>query len=257
MSENAARMKLEEMAGRIYIGTAGWSIPRASAGHFPQEGTHLQRYARVLDCAEINSSFYRPHAASTYAKWAALTGDDFRFAVKLPKLITHELRFRRSRGHFEEFLEQTCGLGHRRGPLLVQLPPSFAFEPRPASLFFNHMRAGYEGPIVLEPRHVTWFSARAEALLKRFRVGRVAADPPTTNESNIPGGDPGVAYFRLHGTPRMYWSRYDAVYLAVLATQIRQLSQSTDVWCVFDNTASGAALENAWELQQLLSAAPK
>jgi uncharacterized protein YecE (DUF72 family) len=205
-----------------------------------------------MPCAEINSSFYRPHAASTYAKWAALTGEDFRFAVKLPKTITHELRLRRSRGHFEKFLDETAGLGHRRGPLLVQLPPSFAVAPRPAASFFSDMRAIYDGPIVFEPRHVTWFSARAEALLKRFAVSRVAADPPTTHESNVPGGDQRLAYFRLHGTPRMYWSRYDAAYLSVLAKQIQQLAADSDVWCIFDNTASGAALENAWELQQFL-----
>jgi uncharacterized protein YecE (DUF72 family) len=241
------------MAGRIYIGTAGWSIPRASAHRCDSQGAHLQRYARTFPCAEINSSFYRPHAASTYAKWAALTGEDFRFAVKLPKTITHELRLRRSRGHFEKFLDETAGLGHRRGPLLVQLPPSFAFEPRPAASFFSHMRSCYDGRIVLEPRHVTWFSARAELLLKRFAVGRVAADPPTANESNEPGGDTSLAYFRLHGTPRMYWSRYEPAYLSVLAAHIRQIAETTDVWCVFDNTASGAALENAWELRQLLA----
>jgi hypothetical protein len=53
----------------------------------------------------------------------------------------------------------------------------------------------------------------------------------------------------------MYWSRYDATYLARLGTLLRQIAESVDVWCVFDNTASGAALENARELQQLLRGA--
>ena len=240
------------MAGRIYIGTAGWSIPRQSAEHFPSEGTHLQQYARVLPCAEINSSFYRPHQKSTYEKWAALTGDGFRFAVKVPKLITHEQRLRRSRPAFEQFLQETGGLGHRRGPLLVQLPPSFAFEPRPVSAFFDMVRQRHDGPVVCEPRHATWFTPKADAILTRYAIGRVAADPPTTNESNVPGGAGGVAYFRLHGTPRMYWSRYEKDYLLVLAKQIRQLAKSVDVWCIFDNTASGAALQNAWELSGLV-----
>ena len=124
----------------IYIGTAGWSIPRSSAVQFPSEGTHLHRYAQILHCAEINSSFYRPHAASTYAKWAASVGSDFRFAVKVPKRITHEQRLRRSRAAFEQFLAETSGLGDRRGPLLVQLPPSFAFEARPVAAFFAMAR---------------------------------------------------------------------------------------------------------------------
>jgi uncharacterized protein YecE (DUF72 family) len=241
------------MAGRIYVGTAGWSVPRASGHRCPAVGTHLQRYASVFRCAEINSSFYRSHATLTYAKWAAETAGDFRFAVKLPRLITHEYQLRRSRAPFEQFLAETNGLGCRRGPLLAQLPPSLAFEARAAARFFAMVRERYEGIVVCEPRHPSWFGARAHGLMSRYAVARVSADPAITEDSNAPGGWNGVAYFRLHGTPRIYWSRYDANYLSRLATLVRQLSDSVDVWCVFDNTASGAAIENAWELRQLLS----
>ena len=87
----------------------------------------------------------------------------------------------------------------------------------------------------------------------RYQIARVAADPPITDASRAPGGWNGVAYFRLHGAPRMYWSRYDTGYLAQLAALVRQAAETGDAWCVFDNTASGAAIENAWELQLLLS----
>jgi len=213
----------------------------------------LQRYARTFRCAEINSSFYRPHKVATYAKWAAATPGDFRFSVKVPKQITHELKLHRSRAPFEKFLSEVTGLGDRLGPLLVQLPPSLTFDARSAAAFFRMARERHDGPMVLEPRHVTWFTPQARALLARHAIGRVAADPPTTNESNTPVVASGVAYFRLHGTPRMYWSRYEADFLEVLAKQIGQLHRSADAWCIFDNTASGAALENAWELQELLS----
>jgi uncharacterized protein YecE (DUF72 family) len=239
------------MVGRIYIGTAGWSVPRASAHLCPSSGTHLQRYARVFACAEINSSFSRSHAPTTYDKWAAATPDEFRFAVKVPRVITHEQQLRRSRAAFERFLAETNSLGGRRGPLLVQLPPSFAFDARVAARFFEMVRRSYEGTVVCEPRHPKWFGVRANALMNRYAVARVAADPAITEESGAQGGWNGVAYFRLHGAPRMYFSRYEANDLSRLARQIRQLSESVDVWCVFDNTASGAAIENAWELQQL------
>ena len=90
-------------------------------------------------------------------------------------------------------------------------------------------------------------------MMSRYVVARVAADPAITEGSHAPGGWNGLAYFRLHGAPRMYWSRYEPSYLSRLATLVRQISESVDVWCVFDNTASGAAMENAWELRQLLS----
>ena len=78
----------------IRVGTAGWSIPRASAPRFPGAGSHLERYARLFSAAEINSSFHRAHTVQTYAKWAALTPPDFQFAVKCPRVITHDLQLR-------------------------------------------------------------------------------------------------------------------------------------------------------------------
>jgi uncharacterized protein YecE (DUF72 family) len=240
------------MAGRIFIGTAGWSIPRASAHLCPTEGTHLQRYARVFPCAEINSSFHRPHSVSTFGKWAASTPRAFRFAVKVPRLITHDLKLLRARRPFQEFLAESGGLGDQRGPLLVQLPPSFAFDAGVAGRFFGMVRTFYDGPVVCEPRHPSWFEARPHALMRRYAVARVVADPPITDDVRGTGGWEGIAYFRLHGAPRVYWSRYDTSDLARFALLVQRLSESVDVWCVFDNTAAGAALDNAWELQRLL-----
>jgi uncharacterized protein YecE (DUF72 family) len=240
------------MPGRIFVGTAGWSIPRASTHRCPSDGTHLQRYSRIFRGAEINSSFHRPHAASTYARWAASTPDDFRFAVKIPRTITHDQQLRRVRVLLERFLRETDGLGRKRGPVLVQLPPSLGFDSRVAGRFFELLRGSYDGFLVCEPRHATWFSRRAEALLVRFKVARVAADPPPAAGADAPGGWPGMIYYRLHGAPRKYWSKYDARYLDMLEHALRSRPPAVDGWCVFDNTASGAALENALELRQVL-----
>jgi uncharacterized protein YecE (DUF72 family) len=238
----------------IRIGTAGWSIPRASAAGCPGAGTHLHRYARTFCAAEINSSFHRPHAASTYAKWADCVSREFRFAVKVPRAITHDARLRRSRSTLEQFLGETRGLGQRRGPLLVQLPPSFEFDSRVVKRFFDLLRTTVTGSVVCEPRHATWFTERADGLLRDFRVARVAADPPPVPGANQPGGWPGLVYFRLHGSPRMYWSHYAADFLEGVASRLRD--GPAERWCIFDNTAGGAALANALELQRLLSDVP-
>jgi uncharacterized protein YecE (DUF72 family) len=248
MTVNAVRQ-----SRKIFIGTAGWSIPRTSVPHFAGEGTHLQRYSRSLRCAEINSSFHRRHAAATYAKWARCTPSRFRFGIKLPQEITHDLKLRRTRLPLARFLSETGGLGEKRGPLLVQLPPSLAFDARVTTRFFDLVRSEFEGLVVCEPRHPTWFSAKADALLVRYRVARVAADPAPVEGAEVPGGWKGIVYFRLHGSPRRYWSRYDGEVIAALAAAFRLIPPSVDIWCVFDNTASGAALQNAWELQTFLS----
>ncbi len=243
-------------AGRIWIGTAGWSIPRASAHRFAASGTHLQRYSSTLRCVEINSCFYRSHARATYTRWAAEARPAFQFAVKLPRTITHEQELRRARVPLERFLEETGGLGGKLGPILVQLPPALAFDTRVAGRFLDCFRARYAGPIVCEPRHPTWFAAAADRLLDNHRVARVAADPGRGPGDGTPGGWRGISYFRLHGSPRTYWSRYDTAFIERLARELLAMSASGDVWCVFDNTAAGAAIENALELQGLLASDP-
>jgi uncharacterized protein YecE (DUF72 family) len=216
---------------------------------FDSPGTHLERYSRRFDCAEINSSFHRPHAPTTYAKWCASTPPAFRFAVKIPRAITHDLKLQRAREPFIAFLAQTDGLAEKRGPLLLQLPPSLTFDGPVVTRFLNMVRRVYAGAIVCEPRHATWFSPLVDALLARYQISRVAADPPPVPESTIPAGWSRMAYFRLHGSPRPYWSRYDENAIVTLAATLDRTT-AEQVWCVFDNTASGAAIENAWELRE-------
>jgi uncharacterized protein YecE (DUF72 family) len=205
----------------IRIGTAGWSIPRQSGHRFASEGTHLERYGRVFDCVEINSSFYRPHRPATYARWAASVPDDFRFAVKLIRTITHDMRLQAWRAPLDQFLNETAALGGKRGPILVQLPPSLAYSDRTVQRFFEGLRRRHDGPVACEPRHSTWFTPVVERVLVRYEIGRVGADPQCAVTGDSPAGWAGLQYFRLHGSPRMYWSSYDATALATLARRLR------------------------------------
>lgn len=232
------------------IATAGWSIPRAVAASFDGDGSLLQRYARRFDGVEINTSFYRPHRRETYARWARCTPDGFRFAVKAPRAITHEARLVDCAAPLAAFAGQIGELGDKLGPVLVQLPPSLAFDAAVANGFFAQARDLFAGPIACEPRHATWFSPQAEALLVRYRVGRVAADPARHPMAATPGGWRGLAYWRLHGAPRMYWSAYGEDGVAAWLDRIRAVD-AADAWCVFDNTTSGAAAADALTLQRM------
>ncbi len=237
----------------VRIGTAGWAIPRAVAGSFPQEGSGLQRYAALFGVAEINSSFHRPHRPGTYARWAESAPDGFRFSAKLPRTITHDLRLANAEAELDRFLAEIGGLGSKLGPLLVQLPPSLAFAPAVAATFLGQLRSKHSGDLALEPRHASWFGEEADALLREHGVARVAADPARVPMAAEPGGWPGLVYHRLHGSPRAYYSAYEAAYLAALAAKLS--AASVETWCIFDNTASGAAAGNALELSALLGTA--
>jgi uncharacterized protein YecE (DUF72 family) len=237
------------MSSAIRIGCAGWNIPKESAKGFPADGSHLQRYSRVLNAMEINSSFYRPHKHETWKRWAETVPPDFQFSVKAPKSISHEARLNCGPELLLPFLDQINCLGDKLGPVLVQLPPSLEFDPTVATKFLSLLRANFCGDIVCEPRHKTWFADRTTKVLKDFRVVRVAADPACVPAAAFPGGDASLAYFRLHGSPRLYYSSYADEFLDRLAAQLTGLAERMPVWCIFDNTALGFAMQNALELK--------
>ena len=245
----------------VRIGTAGWAISAAQAEALPGDGTHLERYARRMNCVEINSSFYRSHRVQTYVRWAASTPDDFRFAVKLPKRITHECRLVDADELLAQFVTEAGGLGPKWAVTLVQLPPTLAFDADVAGRFFGRLGEAFGGAVVCEPRHRSWFTPHAEDLLARCEVARAAVDPAKWPHSAEPGGwtgpamarRPAVFYHRWHGSPRVYWSTYETGWLRERAVELAQLPAHADRWCIFDNTAAGAALPNALQLETLTS----
>jgi uncharacterized protein YecE (DUF72 family) len=238
----------------IRIGTAGWTIPQAVSKRFPGEGGQLARYARLFNAAEINTSFYRSHRPATYARWAECVPTDFRFSVKVPRTITHERRLVETNDLFENFLAEAAELGEKLGPLLIQLPPSLAFDPAVAETFFSVVRERFAGLIAFEPRHASWFEPQTEALLRAHEIARVAADPVWAEGGGEPDGWLGLVYMRLHGSPRVYFSSYDASYLENLSRKLlRHAGSGAPVWCIFDNTAHGAAAPNALAVLEMIS----
>ncbi|TFF14040.1 DUF72 domain-containing protein [Pseudomonas sp. BCA14] len=237
------------MTASLYLGCAGWSLPREHWPVFACEGTHLQRYASRFNAVEINSSFYRPHQPKTYERWAQSVPASFRFSVKMPKRITHELRLQRCETALDEFLEQCLQLGEKLGCLLVQLPPSLSYDPVAASIFFTALRQRFSGAVVLEPRHASWRDA--ESLLLDLHIGRVIADPPVIE---MGAGWPGVHYLRLHGSPRIYYSAYGPERVKAFAQGLNlSVMAGVPTWCIFDNTASGHATADALCLLDLHS----
>jgi uncharacterized protein YecE (DUF72 family) len=237
----------------VRIGCAGWSLPAGAAKFFPETGSHLQRYSAIFNAVEINSSFYRSHLPTTYAKWSAAVPRNFRFSVKLPKEISHILRLRACARPLRRFLGEIEGLGTRLGCVLIQLPPSFAFERASVRQFLTLFRRHFDGCAVLEPRHVTWFEPPVEHILRDFNIGRVGSDPALCALAAQPNCSGPVAYMRLHGSPRMYFSDYDEMRLRGVATNLtRQSLGARQTWCIFDNTAHGFATINALRLMELM-----
>lgn len=222
-----------------------------------QGASVLQRYATRVDAVEINSSFYRPHRASTYARWADSVLEDVRFSVKLPRSISHDAWLHGTGPLLDAFLAQVGALGTRLGCLLLQLPPSAVFDAAVAARFLAMLRRRWDDGVVCERRHASWFAAPAQALLERHRIARCAADPAPLSAAAIPRPVAAPSYRRWHDAPRIYYRSYDETALQALAAAVRAGPHSNaqplaERWVIFDNSAAGCATSNALELQRLL-----
>jgi uncharacterized protein YecE (DUF72 family) len=166
----------------LRLGTAGWTVPPSCRDRAGGEGSHLERYARILTAVEINSSFHRPHRRTTYEKWFTQTPDEFRFAVKAPKTITHVLGY--AQAELDRFVDETAGLGGKLAVYLVQFPPGKIFDAAGAQILFEAIRARSPAHLVCEPRHPSWFTPAVDRWFVERRISRVAADPAYASDQD-------------------------------------------------------------------------
>jgi uncharacterized protein YecE (DUF72 family) len=239
----------------VRVGTAGWSIASAHRHAFGEGESMLARYATRFDLAEINSSFHRPHQRKTYERWAASVPASFRFAVKLPRTVSHELGLRASSSPTARFVEECTGLGAKLAAVLVQLPPSLVFDGRVASPFFRmlarYLPAGVH--VACEPRHASWSSPGADKLLQRLDINRVGADPPRMGPDVRPSDWGSCRYWRFHGSPHVYYSGYDDQRLKAFSEQVHRYGRSKPNFVIFDNTTLGHATVDGLNFRTLFS----
>lgn len=242
----------------VTIGIAGWALPSADADLFPPAsfGSNLARYAAVFDAVEINSSFYRPHRPDTYARWADSVPARFRFAVKLPKSVTHEKRLQDAGTELDRFAAEAGALREKLGWILVQTPPSLRFDQTAVAALFAGLgeRFGTTALLACEARHGSWFNDEATALLRELGVIRVVADPPAGEPGPFIATRDNTAYVRLHGSPLIYRSIYEPERLAQVAAWLRGCrNQGGSSLLIFDNTMSGTQVRQAVQLRQMLT----
>ena len=237
----------------VRIGIAGWGNPPAQREHRKAGESHLAYYASHFSCVEINSTFYKSHQAGTFQRWRDETPPHFRFSAKMPRSITHEAHLRRAASEVSRFYEEISNLRPKLKAVLVQLPPTLEFNARVTRTFFEAVPRMRGVAISCEPRHVSWFSPAADAALKELHVARVAADPPRCLQGGDTGGMRRFAYFRWHGSPQLYYSKYSDAQLEAFAAQVSR-SRAREVWCIFDNTARYAAWDDALCFRRLLHA---
>jgi uncharacterized protein YecE (DUF72 family) len=236
----------------VWIGTSGYVYRHWRGGVFYPPGLRprdeLTWYAGRFRTVELNNPFYRPPSSDTFARWAGAVPDDFTFAVKVTRVVSHYRRLRGATEPLDRFLEQAVALGPKLGPLLVQLPPQFPLDRRALEEFLATLSPSHRW--VLEVRHPSWqVPAVYEALASRGVAlcvpvgGAVQPDLVTTA---------GFTYVRMH-SGRAPGGRFEDEELKGWARRVRALARSgKDVYVYFNNDREGHAPRDAERLRHLL-----
>lgn len=249
----------EAKRGICRVGTSGWSYPHWGKGRFYPvglpAGKWLSYLAEHLDTVELNASFYRPPRPAMIQRWRDALPVGFPMAVKLWRRITHDKKLADCGQEIRDFLEIVNELGTRRGPMLVQLPPSLHKDLARLEAFLEELKAAMgrrRWRVAVEFRHASWLEDATRELLDRFDVAMVLADMPrcATDQANRAS----FVYVRRHGPGGRYRGCYSPEMLAEDARRIRGwLEEGRDVYVYFNNDVEGYAIDNARQLKAMIS----
>ena len=245
-------------AGSCHIGTSGWSYAHWAKGLFYPRGMKsadwLPFLAGFFNTVEVNSSFYRLPKPDVVRRWRDITPPHFRFATKMWRRITHERRLRNCHEELRDFWTVISELGPKRGPLLVQLPPTLQRDDALLDDFLSELKAvtgRSRGRITVELRHESWLCPEISALLDRHKAAMCLADLPRypVTEPN----DAAFVYMRRHGPTGAYRGLYTGRHITEDAGAIASwLQQGKDVYVYYNNDIEGYAVANAAQLMEAL-----
>jgi len=239
-------------ATQYYIGCSGWYYNHWHSLFYPAElpkSEWLPFYAKQFNTVELNSSFYHIPSEETLKKWRESTPDNFVFSVKVSRFITHIKKLKNSELALNKFLYRASILQNKLGPLLYQLPPKMKRDDDILCEFISLLPGCYRH--VFEFRHKSWLNISVFNILRRYNIGFCICDMPDIDCPLITTSD--FAYFRFHGSQKLYSSHYSNNELSQWSQKIIQLSQKVKaIYIYFNNDAEAFAINNAQTLKDYL-----
>ncbi len=236
---------------RIHIGTSGWVYPHWRGAFYPDalpEPEWLGYYARRLASVEVNRGFYRLPTRAQFAAWRDQTPEDFLFAVKASRYITHMKKLKDPGQTLPPLLEAVAGLGGKLGPLLFQLPPRWRLDVGRLRAFLAALPDRLR--VAFEFRDPSWHTGAVLDLLAEHGAAYCVHDLAGFRSPRAVTAD--FVYVRLHGPGEAYCGRYGAEALAGWADWLGR--QTVEAACVyFDNDQAGYAVRDALALRAMLA----
>jgi uncharacterized protein YecE (DUF72 family) len=242
-------------AGAVRIGCSGWNYAHWRELIYPKglpPRRWLRFYASLFDTVEVNSTFYRLPKPAAVANWVAETPDDFVFAVKASRYLTHVKRLRELADGVAVLYERIEPLlrSPKLGPILWQLPGTFRRDDQRLADALEQLPHG--GRHCFEFRHESWFAGDVYALLRAHGVALVIGDHPErpfqTHELTTDW-----TFVRFHHGSRGRGGNYSETELREWAERVRRFARSGDVYCYFNNDWQGYAVRNGLGLRRILA----
>jgi uncharacterized protein YecE (DUF72 family) len=242
-----------EFEPEYYVGCSGWHYDHWRILYYPpgtKKTEWLSFYAKQFNTVEINSSFYRLPSERALIRWRENTPDNFIFAIKASRFITHVNKLRNCRVALGNFLSRVSFLKSKLGPLLYQLPPSIERNDDMLCGFLDLLPHGYRH--VFEFRHDSWINEAIFHILQQYNVALCIADIPNMDFPLITTSD--FAYIRFHGNKELYSSCYSNRELLQWSQNIINLNGAIKaVYIYFNNDAKAFAVKNAQVLMNYLA----
>lgn len=237
---------------KFFVGTSGWSFNNWRVIFYPKtlpQSEWLKFYSNFFNCVEVNSTFYRIFAQSTYKKWVKSVPDDFSFILKAPKKITHNKRLISVKQDIFSFLESIQPLESKLGLVLLQFPPSFKIE---YHSFIETIQTFQENVnVAIELRNIFAFAQDTIEILIKNNCTIVNADSLKVQMSHLLTSK--TMYYRLHGKPELHKSSYSNSELQEIVDVLFAIkTRIKDAYIIFNNGLIGNSILNAIEIQKKL-----
>jgi uncharacterized protein YecE (DUF72 family) len=240
--------------GKIWIGTSGFNYKDWRGDFYPEslpQKIWLEYYSTKFKTVEINATFYGSFRKQAFRNWADTVPDDFIFAVKGSRFITHVKHLKNPEDSIKRFFGQIINLKQKLGVVLWQFPPNFKNNIENKVRLEQFLKSlPKKVPQVFEFRDNSWFENEVYKLLDHTRAGIVISESSVFPFKEVVVG--GICYIRFHGPTRLYSSPYSTEQLKAWAEKIRKWSGSSDVFCYFNNDSGGHAFRNAAELGKIV-----
>lgn len=234
-----------------YIGCSGFHYKEWKNIFYPKgvgASKWFEFYCRHFNTLELNVTFYRFPQLNMLESWYRRSPEDFSFAVKVPRTVTHIKQFNDAHAELNDFYSLLqFGLKEKLGCVLFQLPPKYHYSEENLEKILNHIYPTFRN--VVEFRHESWWRDDVKEKLWLHHVTFCGVSYPGLPDEVIVNDT--LAYYRFHGVPKLYYSQYEESFLEKVVKEISESEKVSKVYLFFNNTATNAALSNARFVQSL------